>query len=237
MKAYIRHLAGVLLAALALPGCNPDPGHTDQTPLYRSPGDEGPTSGERGSVMISEINWAGSVTNDEVHHWDDVFIELRNQSERTVDLTDWRIRIQGDEAATHAIPETEPLEANEYFVIARKEDGAFGEVADVFIEDLELGRHFTEIELVDADERLMAVAGSTSQHHFAGAWDTSATRSMERVQLIFANSGTASRSWHSYSDDEGLETIAEGYRENTLASPGDANSADYSGSTASGSFE
>ena len=60
---------------------------------------------------------------------------------------------------------------------------------------------------------------------------------MERVQLLFTNSGTQSRSWHAYSADQGFETINEGWRKYTLASPGEANSTDYSGSTSTGSFE
>jgi len=217
--------------------CNPDPGLTDQTALYRSPGDEGPSSGERGSILINEIHWAGSIDDSDTHDWDDVFIELKSTEERPVELTGWHLEIRGDQAASYRIPESDPIVNNEYFVIASKKDGAFGEVADVVIEDLELGKKQTFVELQDADERLMDVAGSSRRRHFAGAWDTRAARSMERVQLIFTNSGTASRSWHTYSADTGLETIADGYRQHTLASPGEANSTDYSGSTSSGSFE
>lgn len=231
-------LAWALLVGMACSGCNDPPPPNDQTPLYRAPGDEGPTSGERGSILINEIHWAGSVTNDGTHDWDDVFIELKSQEERPVNPSNWRLMIRGDHSATYQIPEVdEPIEPNEYFVIASQPDGAFGKAADVVIEDLELGRGHTYVKLTDADERLMDSAGSKSKRNFAGAWDTVTARSMERVQLIFANTGTVARSWHSYSSRTGLDTIAEGYRRFTLASPGAANSTDYSGSTASGSFE
>lgn len=227
----------MILALALIFGCNPDPGHTDQTRLYRPPGEEGPTSGERGSVMISEIHWAGSVTNDGTHDWDDVFVELQNKSERTVNLTDWRLEVRGDHSDTYRIPDSDPVPTNEYFVIAAKKNGAFGDVADVVIEDLELGRKHIDMTLLDADERLMSGAGSEERRLFAGSWDTVSARSMERVQLIFTNSGSASRSWHSYSSNTGFETIPKKYRKFTLASPGEANSTDYSGSTSSGSFE
>ena len=238
MRSRYTHLLAATLVTLATAtGCNPDPATNPQSPLYRSPGDEGPTSGERGSIMINEIHWAGSVTDDGTHDWDDVFIELKSGEERPIDMTDWRLQVRGEQSATYRIPETDPIAANEYFVIASKEDGAFGEAADVVIEDLKLGKKMAFVELLDSDERLMDIAGSEHQHHFAGTWDTVSARSMERVQLIFTNSGTASRSWHMYSSNTGFETIADGYRQHTLASPGEANSTDYSGSTASGSFE
>ena len=60
---------------------------------------------------------------------------------------------------------------------------------------------------------------------------------MERVQIIFGNQGGMSRNWHAYSEDVGHPNVAEGYRQRTLASPGDANSQDYSGSATAGGFE
>lgn len=232
-------LGALLFASLSI-ACNGDPGDSDQTPLYRAPGEEGTTSGERGKVLISEIHYAGSVRETDqgtTHFWNDVFIEFRNKSERKVDLTGWRIRVRGDRSATYVIPETDPIGTNEFFVVARREDGAFGDVADVFIEDLDFGKKNVFVQLVDRDERLMEVVGSREQRAFAGGWDTVSARSMERVQLLFSNSGTKSRSWHTYSAPQGFGNIREDYRKFTLASPGEANSTDYSGSTSSGNLD
>ena len=102
---------------------------------------------------------------------------------------------------------------------------------------MQLGTSVMHIEMRDSDERLMEDAGSTEERIFAGAWDRHAVRTMERVQLIFGNRGSQARSWHTYSENEGHITVADGYRERTLASPGVANSADYSGSASGGSFE
>lgn len=235
---WLFRLACIAALAVGLPGCNGSPkAEYDQTPLYRSPGAEGPTSGERGSVMITEVNFAGSVTNDGTHDWDDVFVELRNASERPVDVTGWRLQVRGDTHETYRIPESDPIPPNEFFVIARKDNGAFADVADATIPRLEFGRKRVMVQLLDADKRLMGSIGSDHRRVFAGGWDTVTVRSMERVQLLFDNPGRRSRAWHAYSANTGFETIMEDYRERTLASPGAANSQDYSGSTASGSFQ
>ncbi len=246
-RRYVILLGWVTLGMLALTvGCNNgDPGRIEKTPFYRQPPDDGnlderspnTSSGERGSIQITEINYAGSVANDGTHYADDIFIELQNKEERKVNMTGWRLVVRGDASETYRIPEVAPLETNDYLVIATKRDGAFADVADAFIEDLDLGKTHFEITILDQDKRLIGSAGSEHKRIFAGGYDTVTVRSMERVQLLFSNSGSLSRSWHAYSSDTGFETIAEGYRENTLASPGEANSTDYSGSTSTGSFE
>ena len=54
------------------------------------------SSGERGNVMISEVNWAGSVEGPlsaSVHYGDDLFIEVQNKHPRPIWLTGWRITV------------------------------------------------------------------------------------------------------------------------------------------------
>lgn len=220
-------------------GCTPDgPGEAPRSPLYRWGQENEPSSGERGNMMITEINFAGSITDDGTWDADDVFIELQNKHPRPINVTGWHLIIEGDVVQTHRIPVIDkPIQPNDYLVIARKKDGAFSQAADVFIEDLELGKNRVLIELRDHDLRLMESAGSDEEEVFAGGWDTVTVRSMERVELIFGNRGETSRNWHAYSDTVGFNTIAEGWRKRTLASPGEANSADYSGSSTSGNFE
>lgn len=220
-----------------------DPGESDEQVLYRWGQDGEPSSAERGSVHINEINWAGSVDDDGNYDPDDVFIELRNEYHRPYNLSGWRINVDGDYQYSFRLPEMdEPLEPNRHLVIAAKEDGAFGEVADVIDERLKLGKRAVRVELRDADRRLVEPAGSSTEPPFAGGYDLVTVRSMERTQMLFDNIGSNDRSWHSNTDDlneapEGRENIREGWREYTLASPGSPNSADYSGSTAGGGFE
>lgn len=234
-------VAACVLAWAAV-GCEePTPINSElRSPQYRvvDPDDPGPTSSERGNVMITEINFAGSVSDSGEHDPDDVFIELRNMNPRPINISRWHLILEGDFVRTIVLPElTDPIAPNAFFVIAAKDDGAFGEVADVVLPELELGNTYVHIELRDADLRLQEGAGSESQRVFCGGYDTRTVRSMERIQLIFANRGNASRSWHAYSDQVGFPTISEGWRERTLASPGEANSRDYSGSAAGGGFE
>lgn len=227
-----------LLSCLALAGCNEDPGVPEVTPLYRPVAEGEPSSGERGSMMINEIHFAGSMSDEGVYDADDIFIELLNKHPRPINVSGWRIEVDGDLNASYRIPVVEePIEPNAYFVIARKRDGAFADAADVFIESLDLGQKEVYVELRDQDRRLMEDGGSTEQRAFTGGFDGVTARSMERVQLIFGNRGTTARNWHAYSQDIGTETVAEGWRDYTLASPGTANSVDYSGNSSSGNFE
>lgn len=227
-----------ITACVALAACNPDPGEPEVTPLYRNVEDGKPSSGERGSMQISEIHFGGSVDDDGTYYADDVFIELWNKHPRPINVSGWRLEIDGDFNASYRIPDIEEaIPQNAFFVIARRDDGAFADIADVFIEDLELGKKMVKVELRDHDRRLMEDGGSTTERVFTGGYDGVTVRSMERVALIFGNRGSNSRNWHAYSEDTGFETIAEGYRTYTLASPGVANSADYSGSQSSGGFE
>lgn len=230
-----RHIAACALIAAA---CNGDPGVPEVSPLYRNVEDGQPTSGERGSMMISEIHFAGSVSDDGVYNADDIFIELQNKHPRPINVSGWRIEVDGDFAGGYRIPTIEsPIPPNGYFVIARRDDGAFADIADVFIPDLELGKKMVHVELRDFDRRLMEDGGSTTERVFTGGYDGVTARSMERVALIFGNRGSSSRNWHAYSDSVGFDSIREGYREYTLASPGVANSPDYSGNASSGGFE
>ena len=236
-----------IVAATAAWGCpdfgTSDPGASDEQVLYRWDQETGPSSSERGSVRISEVNWAGSVDDDGNYDPDDVFIELRNQYHRPYNISGWRVYLDGDYQQSFRLPQIdEPLQPNQYFVIAAKEDGAFGDIADVVDDRLKLGKRAVYITLRDADRRLIESAGSRTEPPFAGGYDLVTVRSMERAQVLFHNIGSADRSWHANTDDlnnapEGRRNIREGWQRYTLASPGQANSADYSGSTAGGGFE
>lgn len=243
-------VAVAVAGAAVLFGCNDDPGHSDEQVLYRWDTDDAPTSAERGTLHISEINWAGSVDDDGNYDPDDVFIEIRNEYHRPVNLTGWRIYLDGDYQQSFRLPELEePVNPNDHLVIAAKDDGAFQNVADVFDERLKLGKRAVRVELRDADRRLVEPAGSAVDRPFAGGYDGVTVRSMERTQSLFDNIGSQDRSWHANTDDvdrehfegeelvDGRENIAEGWRENTLASPGKPNSGDYAGATAGGQFE
>ncbi len=219
------------------PRRDPDNEENMRSPNYRGASLDEPSSGERGNIMITEINWAGSVRNDGVYDPEDVFIELRNMHPRPINLSGWHLIIEGDYVQTIRLPRNlPPMAPNAYYVIAAKESGAFPN-ADLYLPELRLGKNYVQVNMRDNDLRLIEQAGSDSQRVFTGHYDTQSVRSMERVQLIFANQGGMSRVWHAYSLDIGFATINPEYRDRTLASPGVSNSEDYSGSTAGGIFD
>lgn len=242
MRARWYTAIGLLVATGV--GCvdTTDPGTSEEQVLYRWETDNEPTTGERGAMLVNEIGWAGSVSDDGVYDPDDVFIELLNKNPRPVNVSRWNVEIGGDYEYSFRLPEmAEPILPNEFVVIAAKPDGAFGQDADIIVEELRLGKRAVYVGLRDADRRLMDSGGSREEHIFAGSYDLVTTRSMERTQVLFGNRGNQDRAWTANIDDVmgtgGDREIAEGWRQHTMASPGAANSADYSGSTTSGGFE
>ena len=228
---------------LALAACNLDPSdQMDQDVSYRTPQEGGATSGERGNVVISEILWSGSVDND--GNWDptDVFIEIRNQGNLPVNLSGWRIELDGVYETGWRIPDHDDLlQTGENRFAAAKTSGCFPE-PDWVIDGLFAPQNDPfRYTLRDADERLIEPAGSNSMPPFAGGYDLVRSRSMERIELMFGGRGNEPQSWHFYNEVEeeipNNLAIAENCRDNTLASPGVANSKDYSGAFASGGFE
>jgi hypothetical protein len=250
--------------AFVIGGCSTelDPDDRGQSVGYRSGtvNDDFLSNGERGNVRMTEINWAGSVDDNGVYDPNDVYIELQNKHPRPVHLTDWQLFIDSStnhprdayhpsEARprkTYIIPKRangKPVEPNEYVIIATKSDGAY-EGVDYVIPDLVIPKNFFQITLRDLDDRLIEPGGEERSEVFAGGYDLVTVRTMERVQLLFSNSGSSEPSWHSYSynvfdEDHAVrqERIREGFKLFTYGSPGKANSPDYSGNTSSGSFE
>lgn len=227
--------------ALLLVGCNADPGEAFQQVGYRNGLDpETPNSGERGSVKISEILWSGAVRNDGAYDPTDVFIEIRNESMRPVNIGSWLLEVEGTMTRTYRIPPLDwKIGVGEHVFIAAKADGCFLE-PDILMPELELpsyGDPF-RVTLLDADERLMEPAGDKYMPPFAGGYDLRVSRSMEKAELMFGARGGEPHAWHYYTEAEvdvpNNDRVHEACRERTLASPGRPNSPDYSGSFSSG---
>ena len=247
-----RHEGGLLvgrfgqmgwLAALVLVGaCNVDPGHPDQDVAYRLGDDGDANSGERGNVKISEVMWAGSVKNDGTWDPTDVFIEVRNEGSRPLNLSGWHLDMRGTREVGYILPETDrKVDVGEHVIFAAKDTGCFPN-ADFILKGLEFS--FNDafyLTLRDRDEHLIESGGSRSVEPFAGGYDLVRARSMERVELMFGGRGTDPHAWHHYNDGEvdkpNNDLVAENCNQRTLASPSRANSPDYSGAFASGSLE
>jgi len=232
-----KHLLAALLATAA---CNPAPPEPEQGVLYRDGLEDGePNSGERGSIVITELMWSGSVDNN--GNWDaeDVFIELSNNSARSVNVSGWQLQIEGTAVRTYLVPQSDlEIPVGGYLFLAAKSSGCFPE-PDLILEGLRFSfGDPLRVTLKDKDERLMEPAGSRTARPFAGGYDQFVSRSMEKAELMFGARGYQPKAWHYYTDTEvdvpNNDRIAENCRERTLASPGRPNSPDYSGSFSSG---
>ena len=233
-----------LLGLTMLGACQPDPrDELDQRTDFRvglEPGD--PVSGERGTIVIGEVLWSGTVRND--GSWDstDVFVEVRNEGVRPVNLSGWHLIMTGVRQVVHRFPDSEVvLGVGEHRFMAAKSDGCFPE-PDWVVPALSFsyGDSFM-LTLRDADERLMDAAGSRTMPPYGGGYDGVVSRSMEKVSLMFGGRGTEPHSWHFYNRDDvdvpNNQRMLPACRQRTGASPGQPNSPDYSGAFASGDFE
>lgn len=234
-----------MLVLLLLAACGDPSDQLRQQVGYRDPLDPGPNSGERGTIKITEILWSGSVrTRNGDHTWDpdDVFVELRNESNRPVNLTDWTLVLSGGREVAWRIPENDlEIEVGDHVFIAAKSSGCFPE-PDYVIPGLAFAKGDPiRLTLYDADERLIEPAGDAEMPPFAGGYDLAVSRSMERIELMFGGQGTQPQMWHHYTQAEAdvpnNDRVHEDCQRRTWASPGRANSPDYSGAFAGGSFE
>jgi len=232
-------ITGITLLAMA---CNTDPGHPDQGVSYRDGSDGGAHSGERGNIIISEVLWSGSVSNDGVWDRTDVFVELRNEGSRPVNMSGWLLELEGAAEKTWLLPPMDfEMEVGQHLFIATKSSGCFPE-PDILLPELAfpLGDPI-RLTLMDKDEHLIEKAGSKTQPPFAGGYDFVSSRSMERVEVMFGARGTQPHIWHYYTNAEvdipNNDRVDPNCRTYTGASPGRANSPDYSGAFSTGSFE
>lgn len=235
-----------IAAALALvSGCdNADPSEElTQTVGYRS-GVGATTSGERGNIKISEVLWSGSVLNDGTWDREDVFVELKNEGALPVNVENWILEIGGALNLEWRIPAGNTvIGVGDRIVVAHKNTGCFPD-ADVVMSDLRFPTNDPfRLTLSDSDERLIEPIGSKTMPPFAGGYDLVRSRSMERIEMMFGGYGSEPQAWHYYTpllnagDVENNDLVAINCREGTLASPGRANSPDYSGAFAAGNLE
>lgn len=222
--------------------CNSDPGDLVEDVAFRDGLEVGsPSSGERGTVRISEVLWSGSVKDGK---WDptDVFVELRNESSRQVNLSGWHLDLTGPRRVGWVLPQSDrKVVVGEHVFIAAKTTGCFPDPDYVVPEmTFSYGDPF-ELTLRDVDERLIEPMGDEEMPPFAGGYDGDTSRSMERAELMFGAEGTLPHTWHHWTDAEvdvpNDDRILEACRGRTGASPGRPNSPDYSGAFAAGSLE
>ena len=115
-----------LSATLLLAACSAAP-VASQGVEYRdglAPGD--PNSGERGTVRISEVLWSGTVDGE----WDptDVFVEIRNEGNRSMNLSGWQLVLTGARQQTWILPQSDlEVPVGQHVFAAAKTSGCFPE--------------------------------------------------------------------------------------------------------------
>lgn len=234
-----------LTLLLALSAC-PAPEDVALEVGYRSTLDGRGDNGERGTVRISEVLWSGTVmeTEDGERVWDpsDIFVELRNEGARPLNLSGWRLHITGTQPEGFRLPQSDfVLGVGQEVLIAAKDTGCFPE-PDLIIEGLRLPLDDPfQVVLVDIDERLIEVAGNRNMPPFAGGYDLVVSRSMEMTNQMFGPRGSEPHAWHHYTNAPvsrpNNTRMKPECRRFTGASPGMPNSPDYSGAFAAGAFD
>lgn len=155
-----------------------------------------------GDVIINEIMWMGSEGDG-----DDEWIELKNMTGDTVDLSNWNIAHGGSGASGHIeIPNGYSIKPHEFFLITRKKwnetkinldddldkDGGYTHVSG-----MSLNNSGEDLILQDKFANIVDIAWKSSGSWPAGYENNSSNlkhQSMERNNI--SGDGTLSKSWH-----------------------------------------
>ncbi len=192
-------------------------------------GDE--TDLQPGDVVINEMMWYG-VTDADPDGFDE-FVELRNLTDRRIDLDLWQIANPDDVVV--GFPPGSFIESNGYFTITdhtlepyvdgqpQDELTAYAS-SDLVLNPFNDNRQSrlyikdTAFELIlqdpDANEIDRAGDGGPA---FAGGPDAGSVRSMERIEGT--SDGTVPESWRACPVSEGTGLVNEAYRSTILATP------------------
>lgn len=212
---YKRFTGGVLLFALVVLSLPRPTGAYTPPPL----------------VVINELMWMGSSTSSA-----DEWIELRNMSEATVDLSGWQItrRSSGVEALMLTIPGGKSIPADGYFLMANngptalfgtapnQKESPLAVTPDVVDASVSLLNSGLQLKLYagawDAGAPLVDTADDGSGNPLAGAHDSTkgVFASMERN--LVPGDGTVAASWHTAALSSGWDVGSI-----ELGTPGSAN--------------
>lgn len=204
-------------ASLLLGSYNPSSfnfiGNIDEVKVYnyaRSQSEILSDAGIAGSVVINEIMWSGSnaVSSDE-------WIELKNNTSSTIDLTNWSIENLGNSSTPISIP-SGIIIPNGYFLIANN-------LANNSIINVDPDFQTPSIELINTGEQLILKdnkgltidTANDSGPWFAGD-NAVPNKSMSRNSP--SGDGTLSANWHTSTTSQNLDIGAT-----ELATPQTAN--------------
>ena len=191
-----------------------------------------------GDLVINEVQWYGRHENDDEGF--DEFIELRNMTDREINLDLWQIANPDDFIV--GFPPGSRVAPRGLFTILDHtlepyQDGApqdelsaysGGDLVLNAFNDTRQSRLYIkdsnlELILKDPDNNVVDIAGDGGAAFVGGPENNGDVRSMERNDT--PGDGTLPSSWHACSLDEGGEYVNDYYKSFILATPGQQNSA------------
>lgn len=191
-----------------------------------------------GDVRINEVMWYGAHSGDDEGY--DEFVELRNMTDRTLQLDMWQLTNPDD--VVLGFPPGTTLAPNDVYLIVdhvleayvdgapQDESSAYlsGDMVVNAFNDNRQSRLYLkdgalELYLQDPDGQVVDVVGDGGPA-FAGGPSGDVIRSMERLED--GEDGAVPESWASFVGDEGTGVVNPDYLYEILASPGAENSND-----------
>lgn len=179
-------------------------------------------------VMISEINWAGSMADDKDDNYRDKFVELKNMTDKPINISGWQLwglvnkiyRVLG-----HIFPKNTVIPANGHLVLYYSLTGSafdyttaygtFDKMSEMYNSS---GQNYVNLTLKDPWQNIVDKAGAGDKDNqtapFAGEQGTTQYASMVRI----GPDGTLAASWQSCTNAN--QYVKSGYKTRTLATPG-----------------
>lgn len=148
-----------------------------------------------GQVIINEVNWGGSVDSST-----DEWIELYNNSDQSVDLTNWHI--DDDHGASDYVIVSGSVAAHGYFLIEDHEASVSNVTSDAII-DLSLANTGDSLQLYDPTGQLIDTVDGSGGAWYAGS--STAHTSMERI-----DSASAVDAGSNWADSTGSGALSSG---------------------------
>ena len=175
---------------------------------------------EGSTVVINELMWMGSSASSA-----DEWIELRNVTDQTVDLSNWTLtkKSSGVEVPMLTIPSGKNILPGGIVVISNyantNANSALNVVPDVVTTDVALSNSALQIKLYDPTQKLIDVADDGAGNPLAGAFDSAKKVYASMERNLVPGDGTLVSSWHTASSGLGFKTGAI-----ELGTPGTTNS-------------
>ncbi len=170
-----------------------------------------------GDVVINEILWMGSSVNSS-----DEWIELRNMTSNTIDLSNWAIDNLGSGSNNVIIPPGKSILPNGFFLIANdpKETGAHNIDPDL-VTNLSIKNNPSEqlILRVASSGAIIDTADDNISGWFAGITATGQNPDKSMERNFIPGDGTLSANWHTATISANIDAGS-----NTIATPKTANS-------------